>query len=71
MFINSFTIQNQLSFRLLEFQPLKRITAKQAKSNEWFDKRTVFNQVEINTDQFRKLLIQRRWKMLKVSLKDQ
>ena len=71
MFINSFTIQNQLSFRLLEFHPLKRITAKQGKSHEWFDKRTVFNQVEINTDQFRKLLIQRRWKMLKVSLKGQ
>ena len=71
MFINSFTIQNQLSFRLLGFQPLKRITAKQGKSHDWFDKRTVLNQVEINTDQFRKLLIKRRWKMLKVSLKEQ
>jgi len=57
--------------RLLEFQPLTRLTAKKARSHEWFAQGSKVNEEEINIDQFRKLLIQRRWKMLKVSIKNE
>ena len=72
-FIKCLLIHSQFRithYEVLDLQPSASITAKQANSHGWFAQGAEVNEEEKNTDQFRKLLIQRRWKMLKVSMKN-